>query len=292
MEVPLVITQPDRPVGRSSRPAPSPVAVLAQERGLSVSKPASVRRNPDLLRALSETLPDATVVVAYGKILPPEILALPRLGCVNAHASLLPRHRGASPIQAAILAGDRETGVVTMRMEAGLDTGPIYLERRVPIGEKEDAGSLSRRLSREGADLVVETLRGLGAGTLTPRPQEGKPSYCRPLRRQDGEVDWNLPAAEIERRLRAFTPWPGLYTFLDGERVKILEAEAGEPARSVPGELWIEGGAAFAGAGGGTSLRIRRAQRSGKKPVDGGELVRSLPGGAARFSSAGKARLQ
>lgn len=288
MEVPLVITQPDRPIGRSSRPVPSPIAFLAQEKGLSVSKPDSLRRNPDLLRALSETLPDAAVVVAYGKILPPEILALPRLGCVNAHASLLPRHRGASPIQAAILAGDRETGVVTMRMEAGLDTGPIYLERRVPIGEKEDAGSLSRRLSREGADLVVETLRGLAAGTLAPHPQEGEPSYCRPLRREDGEVDWNLPALEIERRLRAFTPWPGLYTFLEGDRVKILEAEAGGSARNAPGELWIEGGTAFAGAGGGTSLRIRRAQRSGKNPVDGGELVRSLPGGAARFGSGGK----
>jgi len=292
MELPLVITQPDRPVGRSSRPVPSPVAFLAEERGLSVSKPDSVRQNPDLLRALSEASPDAVVVVAYGKIFPPEVLALPRLGCVNAHASLLPRFRGASPIQAAILAGHRETGVVTLRMEEGLDTGPIYLERRIPIGEKEDAGSLSQRLSREGADLVVETLRGLAAGTLTPHPQEGEPSYCRPLRREDGKVDWNLPALEIERRLRAFTPWPGLYTFLEGDRVKILEAEAGGPARRAPGELWIEGGNAFAGAGGGTSLRIRRAQRSGKKPVGGGELVRSLPGGAARFGSARKAPLK
>jgi len=285
MDARLVITRPDRPVGRSSRLVPSPVAAFAQARGLPVSKPERVRRNPELWRAISDASPDAAVVVAYGKILPGEILGLPRLGCVNVHASLLPRHRGASPVPAAILAGDAETGVVTMRMEEELDTGPIYLERRVPIAEKEDAGSLSRRLSREGADLLVETLHGLQKGTLTPRAQEGEPSYSRPLRREDGEVDWSLPAGEIERRLRAFTPWPGLHTFLGDERVKILEAESAGPRRRETGEIWIEGGNAFVGAGGGTSLLLKRVQRFGKKPVGGAELARSLPDGAARFAS-------
>lgn len=284
-DVPLVVTRPDRPVGRSARPIPSPVAAFALARDQAVSKPERVKRNPDLSRALAEVSPDAAVVVAYGKILPREVLALPRLGCINLHASLLPRHRGASPVQAAILAGDRETGVVTMRMVEELDTGPLYLERRVAIGEKEDAGSLSRRLSTEGAELLVETLRGLDAETLASRPQDGEPSYCRPLRREDGEADWRLPSAEIERRLRAFTPWPGLYTFLGSDRVKILEAEAGEGTGREPGEIWIENGNAFVAAGGGSSLNLARVQRSGKRPVGGAELVRSLPDGRACFAS-------
>lgn len=284
-DVPLVVTRPDRPVGRSARPVPSPVAAFALARDQAVSKPERVKRNPDFSQALADVSLDAAVVVAYGKILPREVLALPRLGCINLHASLLPRHRGASPVQAAILAGDRETGVVTMRMVEELDTGPLYLERRVAIGEKEDAGSLSRRLSTEGAELLVETLRGLESETLAPRPQDGEPSYCRPLRREDGEADWRLPSAEIERRLRAFTPWPGLYTFLGSDRVKILEAEAGEGTGREPGEIWIENGSAFVAAGGGSSLNLARVQRSGKRPVGGAELVRSLPDGRACFAS-------
>ena len=187
-----------------------------------------MKANAGLVARLREARPDAIAVVAYGRILPPEILGLPRLGCVNVHASLLPRWRGASPIQAAILAGDAETGVVTMRMEEGLDTGPVYLERRVAIGEHETAGELSGRLQLLGGKLLVETLEGLAAGRLSPSPQPGDPTaatVCRPIRREDALVDWERPAAEILRRLRAFTPWPGLFTFLEGERVKILEAD-------------------------------------------------------------------
>lgn len=284
-DVPLVVTRPDRPVGRSARPVPSPVAAFARTRDLAVSKPERVKQNPDLSLSLADASPDAAVVVAYGKILPSELLDLPRLGSINLHASLLPRHRGASPVQAAILAGDRETGVVTMRMAEELDTGPLYRERRVTVGEKESAGSLSRRLSTEGADLLVETLRGLEAGGLMPRPQEGEPTYCRPLRREDGRADWSLTSAEIERRLRAFTPWPGLYTFLGSDRVKILEAELGGGTGREPGEIWIENGNAFVAAGGGSSLNLARVQRSGKRPVAGAELLRSLPDGRARFAS-------
>ena len=284
IEVGLVVTRPDRPVGRRSAPRPSSVGSFAAARNLPIVKPERVRENLELLRALKDSKPDAGVVVSYGKILPKEILELARLGCVNVHASILPRYRGASPIQAAILAGDSETGVVTMRMEEGLDTGPLYLSRRVPIGEKENAASLSERLSRVGADLLIETLRGLEAGRLEARPQAGEPSLCRPLSRKDGEVDWSLPAHRIERMLRALTPWPGLYTFLGKERVKILDADLGPKTDRPPGEVWSQEGSAFVSAGEGTSLLLRRLQRSGRQPVTGSEFVRSLPGGSARFS--------
>jgi len=283
--VPLAVTQPDRAVGRHAQLRPSAVGAFAAARGVPVEKPEAVRGNAALFAALGAARPDAIAVVAFGRILPLEILRLPRLGCVNVHASLLPRHRGASPVQAAILAGDTETGVGTMRMEEGLDTGPVYLERRVRIGERETAGELSSRLASIGGELLVGTLRGLAAGPLSARPQEGEASFCRPIRREDGAADWALSAAELSRRLRAYTPWPGLYTFLGTERIKILEALpypggiAGEPAT-----LRLEGGVLVVSAGEGTLLQLDRLQRAGKKPVTGAEFARSiaLP---ARFES-------
>ena len=289
VDVPLVVTQPDRPVGRHAELRPSAVGALAASRGLPTEKPETLKANAGLVARLREARPDAIAVVAYGRILPPEILALPRLGCVNVHASLLPRWRGASPIQAAILAGDAETGVVTMRMEEGLDTGPVYLERRVAIGEHETAGELSGRLQLLGGKLLVETLEGLAAGRLSPRPQRGAltptatatATVCRPIRREDALVDWERPAAEILRRLRAFTPWPGLFTFLEGERVKILEAEESrERLAAPPGSFDLASGELVAAAGEETAVRIRRLQRAGRKPVSGAEFARAarLPG--------------
>lgn len=278
--VPLVVTQPDRPVGRHAEPRPSAIAAFAAARGLALEKPDRVRGNAELSAHLAAARPDAIAVVAYGRLFPPELLRLPRLGCVNVHASLLPRHRGASPVQAAILAGDRETGVATMKMEEGLDTGPVYLERRVVIGERETAGALSARLAGAGGELLVATLEGLAAGTLAARPQAGEPTVCRPIRREDGAIDWNREAQELSRRLRAFTPWPGLYTFLDGERVKVLEAREGPEGNSgEPGEFRLSGELTVA-AGGRTSLVLERLQRSGRKPVTGAEFARSvsLPG--------------
>ena len=281
--VPLVVTRPDRPVGRHSAPRPSPVAELAASHGIPVEKPEAVRSNPGLLARVAGAGPEAIAVVAYGRILPAELLELPPLGCVNVHASLLPRWRGASPIQAALLAGDTITGVATMRMEQGLDTGPILLERRVSIGERETAGELSARLGSLGGELLVETLEGLSAGRIVPRQQAGEPTFCRPIRREDALADWERPADEIARRLRAFTPWPGLYTFLEGERVKILEAEASAHALGAPaGTVAFEGGELLVAAGGGTSLRLLRLQRAGRNPVSGAEFARAarLP---ARF---------
>ena len=275
--VPLVVTQPDRPVGRHAEPRPSAVGAFAAARGIPVEKPATVRDNAPFFAALEAARPDAIAVVAFGRILPVAILRLPQLGCVNVHASLLPRYRGASPVQAAILAGDTETGVGTMRMEEGLDTGPVYLERRVRIGERETAGELSSRLASIGGELLVETLRGLAAGSLSARPQAGEASFCRPIRREEGAADWTRGASELSRRLRAYTPWPGLYTFLGPERIKILEAVpypgaiAGEP-----GTLRLEGGVLLVSAGEGTLLQLDRLQRAGKKPVTGAEFARSI----------------
>lgn len=279
--VAFVVTQPDRPVGRHAGPRPSAVGAFAAERGLAVEKPERVRGNAELAERLSAARPDVIAVVAYGRLFPLEVLRLPPLGCVNVHASLLPRHRGASPVQAAILAGDRETGVATMKMEEGLDTGPVYLERRVAIGGRETAGELSHRLAVVGGELLVATLEGLAAGTLAARPQAGEPSVCRAIHREDGAIDWGLAAGELARRLRAFTPWPGLYTFLEGERVKVLEARkaAGRGSRE-PGTFWLEGGELFVEAGGGSALVLERLQRAGRKPVTGAEFARSvsLPG--------------
>jgi methionyl-tRNA formyltransferase len=274
LEVPLVLTQPDRPAGRHATPRPSPVALLAESRGIPVARPERLRGNQEILERIRQVAPDAGVVVAYGKLLPSALLEVPRLSFVNVHASLLPKYRGASPVQAAILAGDRETGVVTMKIVEELDAGPIYLERRIPIGEREDAGSLSGRLAVAGAQILIETLRGLETGTLQASPQTGEPSFCRPIRREQGKVDWALPAAALEGRLRAYTPWPGLYTFLGNERIKIVSAGLGPGGRKeTPGTFWTEGGKLLAAAGEGTSLELSVLQRAGRRAVSGADFA-------------------
>lgn len=281
IEVPLVVTQPDRPAGRHATPLLSPVAREAAALGIATIKPERLRGDAGIGEAIRASGADVGVVVAYGRILPRALLDLPRLGFVNVHASLLPRYRGASPVQAALLAGERQTGVVTMRVVEELDAGPIYLARRIAIEPRDDAGSLSARLADLGSELLIETLRGLENGTLAAKPQEGEPSFCRPIRREDGQVDWTLPATAIERRLRAFTPWPGLYTFLGKTRIKILEADPGPSGRSEqPGAVWAEPGGLLAAAGGGTTLKLERVQRAGRMPVSGSDfaLAAELPG--------------
>jgi methionyl-tRNA formyltransferase len=276
-DVALVVTQPDRPVGRHAKPVASPVAARAERAGVAVAKPERLRGNAELRERLETIAPDVGVVVAYGRVLPEEILSVPPLGFVNVHGSLLPRHRGASPVAAALLAGDPRTGVSTMRVIAELDGGPVYLQRGVAIAAEDDAGALSERLSRLGAELLAETLRGLEAGTLPATPQTGEPTFCRPLSREDGEVDWIRPAAEIARRLRAFSPWPGLYSFLGAERIKILAAEARQGGGDrPPGTLDRSDGEALVSAGDGTALVLRRVQRAGRKPVSGAEFLRGL----------------
>ncbi len=222
-----VYTQPPRPAGRGHKDRPSPVQRTAEARGWPVRTPVSLK-DPETQEGFAELKLDAAVVVAYGLILPKAVLEAPRLGCLNVHASLLPRWRGAAPIQRAILAGDAETGVTIMQMDEGLDTGAILLQRAVPIRPETTGESLHDELAALGAELIVEALAGLAAGTLADRPQdEALACYADKLTRQEGRLDWGRPAAELERQVRAFTPWPGAFVELPGgSRLKVLAAEA------------------------------------------------------------------
>ncbi|HEV7503763.1 MAG TPA: methionyl-tRNA formyltransferase [Thermoanaerobaculia bacterium] len=261
-----VVTQPARPAGRGQRLQDPPVARWARERGLPVSQPERVRE-PAFLEELASLTPDVAVVVAFGQIFPRPLLDLPRLGCINLHASLLPRWRGASPIQAAVAAGDARTGVSTMLMGAGLDTGPVLLEEATEIGPRETAGDLSRRLAEAGGALMVRTLQELERGLLVPRPQppEGA-TYASRLTRESGRIDWSLTALEIHHRLRAYTPWPGLTAELRGAPVKIPAAEVleGGAAEAAPGTYLGLRGGRLAVACGGSVLGIVELQRPGK----------------------------
>ena len=273
-DVALVVSQPAKPVGRSGAPADPPVARRARELGLPVFQPPTLKDDGAFAR-LAETVSDVFVVVAYGKILAQRVLDLPRYGCVNVHGSVLPRWRGASPVQASLLAGDAETGVSIMRMEAGMDTGPVWAVARTPIAEDEDAGTLSARLARHGAGLLVETLPGIASGSVVPRPQDDAlATLCPKVRREDGQADFSRSAGELVRRLRAYTPWPGLFAFRGGRRVKLLSARpvAGR-ANAAPGELLAAGDAIVVACGEG-ALSVTRLQAEGRKPLEAGAFSR------------------
>ncbi|HEX3129276.1 MAG TPA: methionyl-tRNA formyltransferase [Thermoanaerobaculia bacterium] len=273
-----VVTQPARPVGRGQKVQDPPVAAWARERGLPVVQPEKVR-DPAFLETTRELAPDVAVVVAFGQIFPRDLLALPRLGCVNVHASLLPRWRGAAPIQAAIAAGDRVTGVTTMLMEAGLDTGPMLLEEETEIRPDETADELSRRLAEMGGRLLVRTLERLEAGDLEPRPQDAAAAtYAPRLTREDGRVDWTRPAREIADRLRAFTPWPGQSAMLGGEPVKLVRVEVLQEGvgggEAAPGTfLGVRDGRLAVVCGGGSVLGLAELQRPGRKPLKGADFA-------------------
>lgn len=264
-----VVTRPARPVGRGHKLQQPPVAAWASRHGLEVLQPEKVNRR-SFRSTLSELAPDVAVVVAFGQIFRSRLLALPRFGCLNLHASLLPRHRGAAPVQAALACGDSATGVTTMRMTEGLDSGPILLQERLAIGPTETAPQLSERLALRGAALVVSTLRGLSAGTIEARQQaEDLASYAPQLSKADGVVDWRRTAEELYNRLRAFEPWPGQASEIHGKRVKIL---AGRPLDGRVGEqpgtyLGLRDGHLAVACGAGTLLALERVQLPGKKPV-------------------------
>ncbi len=263
-----VVSQPPKPAGRGRRTQDPPLARWARGHGLSLLQPVSVRVRAffDEVAALS---PDLGVVVAFGQLFPAELLALPRHGCINLHASLLPRHRGASPVQAALAAGDRTTGVTIQRMVEALDAGPVLLQREVAIGEEETAGELAARLAAVGAALLLEALDGLERGEIEARPQRGEPSHAPRLRRATGRVDWSLPAAELFNRLRALTPWPGLTAELRGQPVKLVRARALDVAGGgAPGTiLGLRDGSLAVACGGETVLGIESLQRPGRRPV-------------------------
>ncbi|MCX7608751.1 MAG: methionyl-tRNA formyltransferase [Anaerolineales bacterium] len=263
-----VVTQPDRPAGRGGTLKPPAVKEAALRLGLPVIQPEKLRQ-PEAMAQLRAWAPDLIVVAAFGQILRQEVLDLPPLGCINVHASLLPRWRGAAPIQAALLAGDAETGVTIMKMDAGVDTGPILAQRAIPIAPDETGGSLFEKLSRLGADLLLETLPRYVSGEIVPRPQpEEGVTYAPMLKKEDGLLDFSQPAAALERRVRAMNPWPGAYFEWRGAPLKVLRARVGEAKSPGAGRrLTVEGRPAL-GCGEGI-LILEEVQPAGKRPMPG-----------------------
>jgi methionyl-tRNA formyltransferase len=280
-EVQAVFTQPDRPAGRDLKLRPPPVKVAARELDLPVFQPEKIRA-PDALAELVTLKPDVIVVAAYGQILPKAVLSLSPFGCINIHASLLPRYRGASPIHAAILEGDSQTGVTIMQVDEGLDTGDILFKVATPIGPDDTAGSLHDRLAQLAPDALLACLDLLGRGAVSREKQDGAlATYAPKLTRKDGEIAWNKPAEEIERRIRAMTPWPGAYTFvtlgdtralLKLHRAKIWEGSS-EPAGTVVSA--DDDGILVAAAKGGIALKD--IQIAGGKRLTAAEFLRGHP---------------
>lgn len=273
-EVPLVLSQPDRPAGRGLKLTPSAVSQLALERGLPRHTPASLKP-PEARLPIADAAADVMVVAAYGLILPQAVLDLPRKGCLNIHGSLLPRWRGAAPVQRAILAGDAQTGVGIMQMEAGLDTGPVLLERATPIGPRENAGELTARLAALGAEAVVEALANLES--LVPRPQDnGSATYAAKVTKAEAMLDWSLPTADLDRRVRAFNPVPGAETVLGGLPLKVWEARPAEGA-GTPGEILPSNPGTLKIACGTGALELLNVQRPGSRRLPVADFLRGNP---------------
>lgn len=277
MNVVGVVTRPAKPAGRKHVMTPTPVGACAKTLGLKVvetEKPAQ--------ELLASFTPDVCVVIAFGKIIPAALLEMPKFGFLNIHPSLLPRWRGPSPLQAAILAGNAATGVTLMKLDKGIDTGPIIEQEEVAIRPDETAETLHDRCAKVGADLLVRSLPQYLSGTLVPEPQSGEATISKMLTREDGRIDWSKTAPEIERRVRALTPWPGAWAMLGDERVKILEARVLE-ANARPGEIALMGDGLAVGCGTG-ALIIQKLQREGKKPLTAEEFINGLHDQPLHFS--------
>ena len=268
-----VYSQPPRPAGRGQRERPSPVAAFASEHGLAVSTPKTLRA-PEAQAEFAALAVDAAVVVAYGLILPKPILDAPQLGCFNIHASLLPRWRGAAPIQRAILAGDRQTGVTIMRMDEGLDTGPMLLAEPVDIGPETTTGELHDTLAALGARLIVPTLGAVEAGRAVakPQPAEGV-TYAAKIEKEEARLDWSRPADELERRIRAFAPYPGAWFALGAERIRVLAASV-ETGKGIAGTTLDSRLLVGCGAG---ALRLLQVQRAGGNAMSAEAFLRGHP---------------
>lgn len=271
IEITAVVTQPDKAKGRGKKVIYSPVKECALAHDLPVYQPVRIRKEPEFIQTLRDMQPDVIVVVAFGQILPKEILDIPRLGCVNVHASLLPKFRGAAPIQWSIIDGEEVTGVTTMLMDAGLDTGDMLLKTEIPMDPKETGGSLHDKLAAVGGELLEKTLIGLEAGTIVPEKQDDSQAgeYARMLDKELGHIDFNQPAVVIERLIRGLNPWPSAYTYIDGKTLKIWEAEVldrnygceyGEVAEVTRNCLIIQTGIG--------ALSVKSVQLQGKKRMD------------------------
>jgi len=276
-DVLAVLTQPDRPKGRGRVLAAPPVKQTALRLGLAVHQPERIR-TPEVSGLLRGLAPEAMVVVGYGKIIPQEIIDIPPHGILNVHASLLPKYRGAAPVQWAVANGETRTGVTTMRIDAGLDTGDILLQRETPIGPEETSIEVGARLAKLGADLLVETLSGLRDGTITPRRQESADATFAPiLKKEDGRIDWTRPAAEINNRVRGFVPWPGCYTTLRGKTLEVARARVAEPFSARPGLVRVERGKLLAAAGEGTALELLEVRLEGRKTMAAAAFLNGFP---------------
>lgn len=280
-----VVTRPDKPAGRGRALAESPVKQFAATCGIPVLQPGPLRR-PAALDQLRQLAPDLIVVSAFGQLLPPEVLSLPRHGCLNVHASLLPRHRGASPVAAAILAGDAQTGISIMLMDAGLDTGPILAQRALPIAPHESAGELTARLATLGGELLIETLPLWLAQSIVPTAQDAtRATNTHLLRKADGRLDWDLPASELMRHIRAYTPAPGAFTNWQGHLIKVSRASVLVPADDdtpgEPGTLYLartaDGETLLACACGEEALSLEVLQLEGKRALPAAEFLRGHP---------------
>lgn len=278
-EVAAVFTQPDKPAGRGNRLAPPPVKLEALRRGIPVYQPARIKTNEEARAVFEAVAADAAVVAAYGKILPQWMLDMPRLGCINVHASLLPKYRGAAPINWAIARGERVTGVTIMQMDAGLDTGPMLARRAVEIGDATTAPELTSALAELGAELLSETLPLVERGQARPEAQDdGQASYAPILKREDGLVDWQMSAAEIADRTRGFQPWPGTYTYFRGARLMIWRASVVEASlASPPGSITkLDKSGITVATGGPAALRIEELQIEGKKRLPARDFLNGV----------------
>jgi methionyl-tRNA formyltransferase len=277
----LVVTQPDRPKGRGLELVSSPVKQRALQLGLPVIQPESIKNNDAFRAQITALKPDAIIVVGYGRIIPQWMLDLPPLGNINLHASLLPKYRGAAPTQWAIARGETVTGVTTMKLDAGVDTGDILLQQEIPIAPNDTAETLGPKLASVGANLMVETLRGLHVGSIHPRQQDHTQATLAPiLKKEDGLIDFSCPAAEVLNRLRGFQPWPGAYTQFRGKNLQVWKATALDQALP-SSELKVEDNRLFVGCGPGTSVDLFELQLEGKKRTSASDFIRGyrpLPG--------------
>jgi methionyl-tRNA formyltransferase len=277
----LVVTQPDRPKGRGLEVVSSPVKQRALQLGLPIIQPESIKNTDSFRTQLTSLTPDAIIVVGYGRIIPQWMLNLPPLGNINLHASLLPKYRGAAPIQWAIASGETITGVTTMKLDAGLDTGDILQQQEISIAPDDTAETLAPKLAAVGAKLTVETLRGLKAGSIHPRKQDQVQATLAPiLKKSDGLIDFSRSAAEILNRMRGFQPWPGAYSKFRGKNLQVWKAAALD--RPLPSsELKTEGDRLLVGCGAGTAIELLEMQLEGKKRTSAGDFLRGyrpLPG--------------
>ena len=283
-QIDLVVTNPDEPSGRGYELKQSPVKQVAEKAGIPVFQPAKLR-TPETQEAISRYRPDAIVIVAYGKIVPPWMIELPRLGCINLHASLLPKYRGAAPIQWALIQGDLTTGVTAMKIDPGLDTGDILLQREVEVREDDTTGTLSERLSELGAELMIETLHGLDRGEIVPRSQNHAQATLAPMiKKEHGRIDWSMNAEKIARRVRGLRPWPGAYTTFRGKNlhvwVAVPDAELSASPLE-PGTILAEKGRLLVACGENSRLELREVQIEGRKRLQARDFlngVRLTPG--------------